>query len=51
MIESGCVWSDLPELDRTEDTPGGAAAWAGLAVGTALAAGVLAAATWVTGVW
>jgi hypothetical protein len=51
MIESGRVWSDLPELDRANDPRGGAAAWAVLAVGTAFAAGILAAATWVTGVW
>jgi hypothetical protein len=51
MIESGRVWSDLPELDRTNDPRGGAAAWAVLAVGTAFAASLLAAATWVTGVW
>jgi hypothetical protein len=51
MIESGRVWSDLPKLDRTDDPRGGAAAWAVLAVSTAIAAGVLAAATWVTSVW
>ena len=51
MIESGYVWSDLPELDRADDPRGGAAAWAVLAVGTTLAVGILAAATWVTGVW
>lgn len=51
MIESGRVWSDLPDLDRTNDPQGGAAAWAVLAVGTTFAAGILAAATWVTGVW
>jgi hypothetical protein len=33
MIESGCLSSDLPDLDRTDDPRGGAAAWALLAVG------------------
>ena len=51
MIESGCVSSDLPELDRMDDPQGGAVAWALLTVGTVLATGVLVAATWVTGVW
>jgi len=51
MIESGRVSSDLPELDRTDDPRGGAVAWALLTVGTVFAAGVLLAATWVTGVW
>ena len=51
MIESGCVSSDLPELNRMDDPRGGAVAWALLTVGTVFAAGVLVAATWVTGVW
>ena len=51
MIEPGCISSDLPELDRADDPRGGAAAWPVLAVGTAFAAGLLMAATWVTGVW
>jgi hypothetical protein len=51
MIESGRVWSDLPELDRADDPQGGAVAWALLSVGTVFAAGMLLAATWVIGVW
>ena len=51
MTEPLAVSPDLPELDRTDDPRGGAVAWALLTVGTVFAAGVLLAATWVTGVW
>jgi hypothetical protein len=51
MIKREQLGSDLPELDRTDDPRGGAAAWALLAVGTALIAGIGAALMWVTGIW
>jgi hypothetical protein len=43
--------SNLPELDRTDDPRGGAAAWALLAVGMALIGGIFLAVMWLTGVW
>lgn len=36
MIEPEHVASDLPELDRSDDPSGGAAAWAVLAVGATM---------------
>lgn len=51
MIEPEHVASDLPELDRTDDPRGGAVAWALLAVGVALIAGILLAVMWVAGAW
>jgi hypothetical protein len=45
------VASDLPELDRTNDPQGGAVAWALLAVGVALIAGIILAVMWVAGAW
>lgn len=51
MIEPGCVESELPELDRTDDPRGGAAAWALLAVGAAVVAGILVALMWAPGAW
>lgn len=48
MIESGRVWSDLPEIDRRDDPRGGSVAWAVLAVTAAtLVAGVLVSMIWV----
>jgi hypothetical protein len=52
MIKPQCVPSglpelDLPELDRADDPRGGAVAWALLAVGAALIAGVIAAVIWI----
>ena len=41
MIEPGHIESDLPQLSRKDDPRGGAVAWALLAVGAALAAGIL----------
>jgi hypothetical protein len=41
MIEREHIDLDLPWLDRRDDPRGGAAAWALLAVGVALAAGIL----------
>jgi hypothetical protein len=40
MIEPEHLASNLPELDRTDDPRGGAAAWALLTVGMALIAGL-----------
>jgi hypothetical protein len=51
MIEPEHVAPDLPELDRRDDPRGGAVAWALLAVGVALVAGILLAVVWLTGVW
>ncbi len=51
MIEREHVDSDLPELDRTDDPRGGAVAWALLAVGVALVAGILLATMWAAGAW
>jgi formate hydrogenlyase subunit 3/multisubunit Na+/H+ antiporter MnhD subunit len=51
MSEPEHVASDLPELDRTDDPRGGAAAWALLVVGVALVAGILLLVMWVTGAW
>ncbi len=51
MIESGCVSSELPELDRTDDPRGGAVAWALLAVGMVPVAGIVLTAMWATGSW
>jgi hypothetical protein len=41
MIEREHIDLDLPSLDRRDDPRGGAAAWALLAVGAALAVGIL----------
>jgi len=51
MVEQEYVKSDLPELDRTDDPEGGAVAWALLAVGGALVAGILLAVMWAAGAW
>jgi hypothetical protein len=47
MIDSECVASDLPELDRADDPSGGAVAWALLAMGATLIFGSISAAAWV----
>jgi hypothetical protein len=47
MTESDRVSSELPELDRTGDPRGGAAAWALLAVGLALIGGIIAIVIWI----
>jgi hypothetical protein len=41
MIESGCVSSELPELDRTDDPRGAAVAWALLTVCMVLVTGIV----------
>jgi hypothetical protein len=41
------VSSELPELDRTDETRGAAAAWALLAVGVVLIGGIIAAVIWI----
>lgn len=41
----------LPELDRTDDPRGGAAAWALLTVGATLIVGIVVALMWATGAW
>jgi hypothetical protein len=46
MIEPERLAPDLPELDRSDDPSGGAAAWALLAVGTTLIFGSLSAVIW-----
>jgi hypothetical protein len=46
MIESGCISSELPDLDRTDDPRGGAAAWALLAVCIVLLAIIALTAMW-----
>jgi hypothetical protein len=51
MIEREHVESDLPELDRTDDPEGGAVAWALLAVGATLIAGILLALMRAAGAW
>ncbi len=52
MTEPERVASNLPELDRTDDPRGGAAAWALLAASLALAAGILVALImWISGAW
>ena len=51
MIEPEHLASDLPELDRTDDPRGGAVAWALLAVGMALLAGIFLAVMRVAGAW
>jgi hypothetical protein len=51
MIEREHVDSELPELDRTDDPRGGAVAWALLAVGVAVVAGIFLAVMWAAGVW
>lgn len=43
------VGSGLPELDREDDPRGGAVAWALLAVGVALLAGILLLVPWLIG--
>jgi hypothetical protein len=48
MIESGCISSELPELDRTDDPRGGAVAWALLAVCMVLASGIVLTTLWAT---
>jgi len=50
-IDSEHVESALPELDRTDDPRGGAVAWALLAVGGTLVAGILLAVMWAAGAW
>ncbi|MFY9808038.1 MAG: hypothetical protein WCC38_05645 [Pseudonocardiaceae bacterium] len=47
MSDPEHVTSDLPQLDRTDDPSGGAAAWALLAVGATLVFGSLSAVFWV----
>ncbi len=47
MIESKHVSSELPELDRTDDPRGGAAAWALLTVSALCLAGAALAVIWV----
>lgn len=49
MIEQEHLESELPELDRMEDPGGGAVAWALLAVGGALIAGILLIVMWAAG--
>jgi hypothetical protein len=51
MIDQEHVESELPELDRMDDPEGGAVAWALLAVGGALVAGILLAVLWAAGTW
>ncbi len=54
MIEPEHLTSHLPELDRTDDPRGGAVAWALLAVGVVLLAGlasIFLAVMRVTGAW
>ena len=46
MIEQQHTEFDLPRLDRRDDPRGGAVAWALLAVGVALVAGILLAVIW-----
>lgn len=46
MIEPEHIECDLPQLDRRDDPQGGAVAWALLAVGVALVAGILLAVIW-----
>ncbi|MGH3769628.1 MAG: hypothetical protein ACRDS0_07075 [Pseudonocardiaceae bacterium] len=48
MIESGCVSSELPELDRADDPRGGAVAWALIVVGLVLVACIVLTAMWAT---
>lgn len=45
------VASGSPELDREDDPRGGALAWALLAVGVALLAGILLLVGWLIGAW
>lgn len=47
MVESERVSSDLPELDQREDPRGAGAAWALLAVGAAVIAGIIGAVIWI----
>lgn len=49
MIESGCISSELPDLDRTDDPRGGAAAWALFAVCIVLVAAIALTAMWAGG--
>jgi hypothetical protein len=49
MIESGCISSELPDLDRTDDPRGGAVAWALLVVCVVLVASIVLTAMWATG--
>jgi hypothetical protein len=49
MIESGCISSELPDLDRTDDPRGGAVAWALLAVCVVLVASIVLTVMWATG--
>lgn len=51
MIGPEPVEIHLPELDRTDDPRGGAAAWALLAVGVVLIVGIVLAVIWAAGVW
>lgn len=49
MIESEHIKFDLPRLDRRDDPRGGAVAWALLAVGVAMVAGILLTVIWLSG--
>ncbi|MDT7711783.1 MAG: hypothetical protein QOG46_472 [Pseudonocardiales bacterium] len=51
MIEPEHIESCLPELDRTDDPRGGAVAWALLAVGVVVVAGIVLAVMWAIGAW
>jgi hypothetical protein len=51
MTEPEDVEGDLPELDCTDDPRSGAVAWALLAVGVAVVAGILLAVMWAAGAW
>ena len=46
MAEPPRVSAELPQLDRTDDPRGGSAAWALLAVTTALITGIVVALAW-----
>ena len=47
MTEPERVEAGLPDLDRSDDPRGGAAAWALLAVGVALLAAIVVAVIWI----
>jgi hypothetical protein len=49
MIESGCISSELPDLDRTDDPRGGAAAWALLTMCMVFLGVIVLTAMWTTG--
>lgn len=46
MAEPEHIQFDLPQLDRRDDPRGGAVAWALLAVGLAVVAGIILAVIW-----